>query len=177
MTTKNSTPAVPSGGNSGGAHTVGEVMELAREYARGYAYSFVCEPSNPQLVKLADAAHEALLAAITKLVDERDCDRAILLARIVAMENARLEMNPDWDVKSACMQSVREHMEIAADLREKLERMENERNDLLAAIEKLVSDRDVLLSAMTTLSTAQQSVLLLEYVHGVARAAIQKVTK
>ena len=46
-----------------------------------------------------------------------------------------------------------------------------------AAITKLVSDRDVLLSAMTTLSTAQQSVLLLEYVHGFARAAIQKVNK
>ena len=49
--------------------------------------------------------------------------------------------------------------------------------NLLAAIKQLVSDRDVLLSAMTTLSTAQQSVFLLEYVHGVARAAIQKVTK
>ena len=48
---------------------------------------------------------------------------------------------------------------------------------LLAAITKLVSDRDALLSAMTTISTAQQSVLLLEYVHGIARAAIQKVTK
>ena len=47
--------------------------------------------------------------------------------------------------------------------------------DLLNAIERMASDRDVLLSAMTTLSTAQQSVLLLEYVHGVARAAIQKV--
>ena len=39
-------------------------------------------------------------------------------------------MNPDWDVKSACMQSVREHMEIAADLREKLERVASDRDAL-----------------------------------------------
>ena len=48
--------------------------------------------------------------------------------------------------------------------------------NLLAAITKLVSDRDVLLSAMTTISTAQQSTSLLAYVRGVANAAIQKVS-
>jgi hypothetical protein len=154
---KNTALTVPSGGNSGGAHTVGEVMELCNSLGdlRVMASRGLCVTWD----EVSDA-NQALLVAITKLVDAHDCDKAILLARIVAMENAQLEMNPDWDVKSACMESVREHMEIAKDLREKLERVE--------------SDRDVLLSAMREIEHHYDTEVVLS--RDVARAAIQKVT-
>jgi hypothetical protein len=113
---KNTTPTVPPG-VPGGAHTVGEVMTLADDYATEY-YGDTQETFEKK--------RTALLAAITKLVDEHACDRAIMLARIVAMEDAQLEMNPDWDVKSACMQSVREHMEIAVNLRTRLAEVEKD---------------------------------------------------
>ena len=53
------TPAVPDG-VPGGAHTVGEVMELAREYAASWELGGCMK------------ADQALLAAVTKLVSDRD---------------------------------------------------------------------------------------------------------
>ena len=60
-------------------------------------------------------------------VDEGDFKMAaspdVVLALIAENERLQAAMNPDWDVKSACMESVREHMEIAAGLRQEVERL------------------------------------------------------
>ena len=93
MNTKNTTLTVPSGGNSGGAHTVGEVMELIDEYCELKAQFWMAQANPVQRIDHLKrieriAARKALLAAITKLVDAHDCDRAILLSRTVVMDKA-----------------------------------------------------------------------------------------
>ena len=62
MNTKNTTLTVPSGGNSGGAHTVGEVMELVDEYS--YASRLLSDRDSH--------TRASVVAAITKLVSDRD---------------------------------------------------------------------------------------------------------
>lgn len=47
----------------------------------------------------------------------------VVLGLLAENERLKSAMNPDWDVKSAALESVREHMEIAAGLRAEIERL------------------------------------------------------
>lgn len=70
----------------------------------------------------AQAARIAELEAATSRLAKNNTDDIKLIDKLVAeRDTLRSQMNPDWDVKAACIESVREHQRIAAELRAELQ--------------------------------------------------------
>jgi hypothetical protein len=92
MNTKNTTPAVPLG-VPGGAHTVGEVMRLVGSYVIECEHAISGHDNDDML----DDSRKALLAAITKLVSDRD----VLQTRLAEVEKDAAK----WREHDAAMKS------------------------------------------------------------------------